>query len=106
MAGSINLPEGPDPVLNAATTIGDRGLDFRNKYLELYSLVENELADNWQGSDYDSFKSKMEEEKIHFESMYDVILEYSSTLRNAINAHVAREEDSKNQVSQSASFDN
>lgn len=106
MASTINLPDGPDPVFSAAGKIGDLGVDFRNKYLELYSLVENELANNWQGSDYDSFRNKMQDEKVHFDSMYNVILEYSNTLRNAIQAHVDRETVSKEQVSQGASFDN
>ncbi len=105
MANSINLPDGPDPVLNAAGKIGTRGADFASEYNGLYALVENELSNNWKGSDYDSFKLKMQEEKTHFDSMRDVIEEYSTTLRNAINAHVQREEDSRGQVSQGASFD-
>lgn len=100
MAGSINLPDGPDPVIKASEKIGELGEDFQKKYSALYDLVEHELASSWKGSDYNSFKSKMNAEKIHFDSMYNVIIEYSNTLRNAINAHVSREEDSEEEISQ------
>ena len=100
----INLPEGPDPVLNSASKIGQLGADFASKYAALYNLVENELANNWQGSDYDAFRSKITEEKVNFETMRDIIDEYSTTLRNAINAHVERMQGSETQANQGASF--
>ncbi|MDE5618931.1 MAG: hypothetical protein K2O29_09340 [Ruminococcus sp.] len=102
---TINLPEGPDPVLSAAAKIGSKGADFASKYAALYALVENELSNNWKGSDYEAFKTKVTEEKVNFDTMRDIIDEYSTALRNAINAHVQREEDSKGQVVQGASFD-
>lgn len=101
----INLPEGPDPVLAAASKIGELGADFASKYAALYSLVENQLANNWKGSDYEAFKTKVTDEKPRFDTMRDIIDEYSTTLRNAINAHVDREESSKDVVTQSVSFD-
>lgn len=102
---TINLPEGPDPVLNAASTIGAKGADFAAEYNALYNLVENELFNNWKGDDYETFKAKVSDEKVNFDTMRDIIDEYSTTLRNAINAHVQREEESKQQASQGASFD-
>ncbi|MCM1506002.1 MAG: hypothetical protein NC177_02550 [Ruminococcus flavefaciens] len=100
----IRLPEGPDPVLKAASDISSKGQDFQTLYTSLYGLIEGDLANNWEGSDYDVFHSKIEEERMHFDSMRDVIEEYATTLRNAINAHVQREEDSKGQAAQGASF--
>ncbi|MDE6102160.1 MAG: hypothetical protein K2F73_04220 [Ruminococcus sp.] len=102
---TINLPEGPDPVLQVAADIGNLGNDFFQKYSDLYKLVENELANCWKGKDYDAFKMKVSDEKPRFDEMRDIINEYSTTLRNAINAHVERMEDSTGQVQQGASFD-
>ncbi len=100
MASTINLPDGPDPVLGVVKNIEKFADDFQREYSALYDLVAGELANNWKGSDYDSFKSKMDEEKIHFDSMYDVIVEYHRNLRNAIYAHVGRKADSENKASE------
>jgi len=98
MSDSINLPEGPDPVLNIASDISNKADNFNTFYSTLRNLVENDLAHCWQGNDYDAFKQKVEEEKPRFDDMYDILVEYATKLRNAVNDHVARVEDSTGQA--------
>ena len=84
---TINLPEGPDPVLNAASTIGAKGADFAAEYNALYNLVENELFNNWKGDDYETFKAKVSDEKVNFDTMRDIIDEYSTTNSRQVREH-------------------
>ena len=101
---TINLPEGPDPVLSVATNISDLSDQFFGHYNNLYKLVENELAACWKGKDYEAFKTKVNEEKERFNEMRDILVDYSTKLRNAVNDHVERMNDSTGQVESAVSF--
>ena len=102
---SINLPEGPEPVLSAATDISHLADDFYGCFTKLQQLVENDLSSAFQGVDYEAFKTKVENEKTRFDEMRDILVEYSSKLTSEVNAHVQRQEDSKTQVEAAVSFD-
>jgi hypothetical protein len=101
----IRYSEGTDTVVNTALQISSLGDSFFNEYTALYNLVENDLAACWKGEDSDAFRMKVNEEKHFFESMRDVISEYSAFLRNTANAHNARMEDSKDQANVLCNFD-
>ena len=101
---SIRYTEGTETVVNIASQITSLGDDFFREYTQLYNMVETDLAACWKGEDAEAFKTKVEGEKHLFESMRDVINEYATFLRNTANAHDARMNDSKEQVS-SCSFE-
>lgn len=101
---TINLPEGPDPVLAIATEISNLSDAFFGHYTALFNLVENELAACWVGKDFDSFKEKVNQEKQRFDEMRDILVDYSTKLRNAVNDHVTRVEDTAGQVESAVSF--
>lgn len=105
MANSIDFSEGTEAVVDISTKIDSLGDDFFKEYTDLYELVANDLAACWKGDDFSAFQAKIEGEKHFFESMRDVISEYATFLRNTANAHDARMEDSKEQVSTNVNFE-
>lgn len=104
MANSIRYSEGTDSILNTAAKIDSLNDEFYSEYTEFYSTIEGELMVNWKGEDSDAFRQRANDVKPNFELMKEVIEEYASFLRNTANAHEARMEDSKDQVSTKCSF--
>ena len=99
MSNYIRYSDGPEAIRRVAAKIDNLNDDFFAEYTEFYSVIDGDLMNNWKGEDSDNFRTKATNEKSHFESMKDVISEYATFLRNTANAHEARMEDSKAQVS-------
>lgn len=102
---NINFSEGTDAVVTTASEISTLADDFFREYTQLYNMIETDLVACWKGEDADAFKTKVEGEKHFFETMRDVINEYSTFLRNTANAHEARKEDSKSGVASNCAFE-
>jgi uncharacterized protein YukE len=104
MANSIRYSEGTDTIISTAAKVDSYNDDFYAEYTEFYSIVEGELMSNWKGEDSDMFRQKANDVKPYFESMREIISEYSTFLRNTANAHESRMADSKAQVNTACSF--
>lgn len=105
MANIIHFSEGTESVLNKATLISSIGDEFFGEYNELYSLVENDLSRVWKGEDSEALKVVVNNEKVHFESMREVINDYVNFLITTAKAHEARKDDSKEQASANCQFE-
>lgn len=105
MANSIRYNDGTDTIVTTAARIDSLNDEFFSEYTEFYSTIDGDLMVNWKGEDSDAFRQRALDAKPHFELLKDIISEYATFLRNTANAHEARMQDSKDQVTSKISFD-
>lgn len=104
MANVRRLTSGSDELRAAANTISNLATEFFSDYQAMYSVIENDLSTVWIGSGADEFRNHAEDMKEHFETLHELMNEYSSQLINVANSYDSQETDIISQIN-ALSFD-
>ena len=84
MAMSIRVE--PSKLEAAATQIDNQAAEYKRLYEQLYTEVES-MASSWQGSDNLAFTSQINGFRDDFNTMYQLMMQYSEFLKNSANTY-------------------